>query len=151
MNKRSIIQRGADLVQVNEDGVAGSVVKPGYLVKGVTTIDHATVNSAIGVPKAFALERDELGTGIDDTRQGSGTISAYYASGDTVKVGVFPGGTRFLCFVASGENIAVDTKLESAGDGTLRAYTNGTPIARALEAHAPNVVSGNAAIVAEAL
>lgn len=149
MNKRSVILRGADLVQINEEGVASATVKPGYLVAGHGSIAHSTVSTAVPVARQFALERDELGQGIDNTRQGSGTLSAYYASGDTVKVGVFPPGTRATVYVASGENISDGTFLESAGDGTLRAFSTGTAIARALEAHAPNVVSGDAAIAAE--
>lgn len=148
--KRSVILRGANLVQVNEDGVASATVKPGYLVNGVTSIaHHATAGG--NTPRAFALERDELGAGIDNSRQGSGTESAFYASGDTVKVGVFPPGTRVTAWVASGENIAANDKLESAGDGTLRKLAAGTPLARALEAHAPDGTSDTQAIAAEVM
>lgn len=126
-NKRKIILRGDP--EVNEYGVASATVKPGYLVKGVSVIAHQT--STTKVPRAVALERDELGTGIDNTYQGSGTISAYYASGDTVKVAVFDSGDEATVFLASG-NYSEDDLLESAGDGTLQeGATN--PIARCLE------------------
>lgn len=126
--KRSVILKGSPIV--NEDGAASATVKPGYLVKGVSTIAHQT--STTKVPKAFALERDELGAGIDNSRQGTGTVSAYYASGDRVKVGVFHAGCEVTAFVASGQNITEDDLLESAGDGTL-AEGSTNPIARAKE------------------
>lgn len=125
--KRSVILKGSPII--NEEGAASATVKPGYLVKGVSTIAHQT--STGKVPKAVALERDELGAGIDNTYQGSGTPSAYYASGDQVKVGVFKSGEEATVFVASG-NYTEDDLLESAGDGTLsEGSTN--PIARIKE------------------
>jgi hypothetical protein len=127
MNKRSIVLKGSPTV--SEEGTASATVKPGYLVKGVGTIAHQT--STTKVPKAFALERDELGAGIDNTYQGSGTISAYYASGDKVKVGVFAAGMEVTAFLASG-NYTEDDLLESAGDGTL-AEGSTNPIARVME------------------
>lgn len=126
--KRSVVLKGSPIV--NEDGAASATVKPGYLVKGVSTIAHQT--STTKVPKALALERDEFGAGIDDAHRGSGTPSAFYASGDTVKVGVFHAGQEATGFVASGQNIAEDDLLESAGDGTF-AEGSTNPIARAKE------------------
>jgi hypothetical protein len=127
-SKRSVVLKGSP--QVSEQGVASATVKPGYLVKGVSSVAHQT--STTKVPKAFAMERDELGAGIDNAHQGSGTVSAFYASGDRVKVGVFYAGCEVTAFVASGQNITEDDLLESAGDGTLsEGSTN--PIARAME------------------
>lgn len=126
-NKRKVILKGEPIV--NEDGTASATVKPGYLVKGVSTIAHQT--STTTRLKAVALERDELGTGIDNTYQGSGTISAYYASGDKVKVAVFKSGEEATVFLASG-NYTEDDLLESAGDGTLTEGST-TPIARMKE------------------
>lgn len=127
--KRSVVLRGTP--QVSEQGTASGAIKPGYLVKGVSTIAVQTATNT-SVPKAFALERSELGTGIDNTYQGEGTGSAYYASGDKVKVGVFKSGDRVTAFVASGQNVTEDDLFESAGDGTL-AEGSTKPIARALE------------------
>jgi hypothetical protein len=128
-NKRKVILKGCPMV--NEDGAASATVKPGYLVKGVSVIAHQTASGATRVPKALAVERDELGTGIDNTYQGSGTISAYYASGDRVKVAVFKSGEEATAFLASG-NYVEDDLLESAGDGTfVEGSTN--PIARIKE------------------
>jgi hypothetical protein len=126
-NKRKVILKGCPII--NEDGVASAAVKPGYLVKGVSTIAHQT--STTKVPKAVALERDELGQGIDNTYQNSGTGSAYYASGDTVKVAVFAAGMEATVFLASG-NYSEDDLLESAGDGTLQEGST-NPIARMKE------------------
>lgn len=127
-NKRTIVLRGCP--EVNEYGKATEQVKPGYLVKGVTSIAKQT--STGWVPRALALERSELGTGIDNAHQGQSTVSAYYASGDQVKVGVFDSGDEATVFVASGQNITEDDYLESAGDGTFKEGTT-NPVARALE------------------
>ena len=107
----------------NEDGAASEAITPGHLVEGVTSI--AKQNSAGGpATRTWALERDELGKDIDDD----------YASGDYVKVGSFAPGDRVYTWVASGVDVAADEFMEPAGDGTLRAYSAGTRIARALEA-----------------
>lgn len=128
--KRSVILNGADLVQVNENGAASEAIKPGYLVKGVSTIAKQT--STGWVPPAFALERSELGAGIDDAHRGSGTIAAAYASGDTVKVGVCPPGTVLTAYIPSGQNIQEDELLESNGNGTLKSGST-NPVARSLD------------------
>lgn len=127
--KRSVILKGCP--EINEEGVASATVKPGYLVKGVSSIAHQTATTGF-FANAVALERDEFGTGIDNTYQGSGTISAYYASGDTVKVAVFDAGDEATMYVASGQNITEDDLLQSAGDGTL-AEGSTRPIVRAKE------------------
>lgn len=141
-NKRSIIQQGLPIV--NEVGAATEAIKPGYLVKGVSSISKQTATTGY-IPRAVALERDELGRGIDDTYQGSADAAAY-AINDRVKVGVFKGGERVLGYIASGQNITEDDLLESAGDGT---YAEGStkPIARSLET--VGVVSAETAIVIE--
>jgi hypothetical protein len=128
--KRSVILRGYP--EQNEYGTASAQVKPGYLVKGVSTVAHQTVTGKV-VP-ALALERDELGQGIDNTLQGSGTTSAYYASGDQVKVGVFDSGDEATVFLASGAGtVNEDTLLGSAGDGTFNVQAAAAAIARSLE------------------
>lgn len=144
MRKRSVIGKGCP--KVTEQGTATETIKPGYLVKGVSSVAKQT--STTKVPKAFALERDELGQGIDNAHQGSGTTTAFYASGDRVKVGVFKSGDEVLAFVASGQNIVEDDLLESAGNGLLaEGATN--PIARALES--PGAVLVETAVRVEIL
>jgi len=128
--KRSVVLRGHPIE--NEEGAAGAAIKPGYLVQGVTTIlPHASAGGAN--PVAIALEKGEMGTGIDSTYAGVGSGSPDYALGDQVKVGVFAPGQRFTGWIASGQNISEDQQLESAGNGTFRAHSAGTILARALE------------------
>lgn len=107
---------------INEDGVASESITPGHLVQGVASIARfATAGGP--APRTFALEREELGKGID----------AAYAAGDNVKVGSFAPGMRVYALVASGVNVSAGAWLEPAADGTLRAHSAGTRIARALE------------------
>lgn len=130
--KRKVIVRGTPVV--NEDGVASAQVKPGYLVDGVTSIAHQA-SAGANTPRAFALERDELGTGIDNTYQGSGTGSAFYASGDTVKVAVCGPGVEVTAFLASGYGIAVNGKVQAHGNGELRPLEgSNTPLGVSLDA-----------------
>jgi hypothetical protein len=127
-NKRSIILRGSPLV--NEYGKATETIKPGYLVKGVSSVAKQT--GTVKVPRSLAVERDELGQGIDDKRLSPGTNTAFYASGDVVKIAAFNGGDEAVCYVASGVNVVEDLLLGSAGNGLLAADTVNT-IARAME------------------
>ena len=116
---------------VTEDGNATEQIEPGHLIEGVTSIAKMTGTGA--QPVRVALERDELGKGIDAVvGSGSASATAYYASGDTVKVGAFSGGHRWYGFLGSGESVAAAALLESNGDGTLKAGTT-DPIAMALE------------------
>lgn len=119
--KRSITLQGDPVV--NEDGKATAAIKPGYLIQGVSYVAAQSINDSRNVPAAFALEREELGEGIDDSLQGTGTLTAFYASGDQVKVGVFGVGMRVLAIVASGETVSEDTLLTSNGAGKLKAAT----------------------------
>lgn len=115
--KRSVLVKGNP--EINEDLAANAAVKPGYLVTQTTAVAHAA-SAGANIPRAVALERDELGTGIDNTYQGEGTGSAFYASGDTVKVAVGAPGQQFTMFLASGYVVARGGLLQSHGDGTLR-------------------------------
>lgn len=130
--KRSVLLQGHPVI--NEDGQAGATIVPGYLVKGVTTINpHSTAGGAASL--TIALEREELGTGIDSTYAGTntGTGSPNYAVGDQVKVAALAPGHRFVGYIASGQSITEDNFLESAGDGTFRVHSSGVILARALE------------------
>lgn len=121
MAKRVIALLGQPIV--NEDGEATAAITPGMLVQGVSEVaPHASAGGASAA--TFALERNELGDDID----------VAYAIGDTVKIGSFPKGSRVNALMASGVSTTEGTTyLESAGDGTLRAYTSGVRLARALE------------------
>lgn len=136
-NKRTVITRGKP--EIYEDGTASAAVRPGYLVAGVTSIAHHGTAGA-NAPRLFALERDELGTGIDNTYQDYAP-SAYYASGDRVKVAACYPGCEVTAFLASGQTVAVGGFLESAGDGTLNPIASGTRLAFAVDAVAAGVAS----------
>ncbi len=109
---------------VTEDGVAAvGTIKPGHLVDGVTSIvKHST--ASVNTPRNFALEQDYFGLDIDDA----------YNVADVVRVGQFKQGDHVYAFIPSGANIAESGKLESNGDGTLKAFGSGVVLARALEA-----------------
>ncbi len=144
LKNRSVVLRGHP--KFNEQGYCTAQVNPGYLVKGSAieggVVAHQTANAQTKIPAAFAVERDELGTGIDATyaTTASGTGNYYYSSGDTVKVAVCDAGTQVSAFIASGQSIAADDLLVSNGDGTLAkigVYASGVgpsfPVARALD------------------
>ena len=124
---------------VTEEGVAGEIITPGYLVMGQATIVKSTVD-ALKAPMRIALERDELARGLDGTA-GAASLdtniqageSPDYAVGDTVKVGAFGAGMRFYGFIASGQNITADGLLEGAGDGTFEDLAGAEPLVRAVE------------------
>lgn len=126
--KRSVILRGCPLF--NEYGAASEAIKPGYLVKGVSTIAKQTATTGY-FQVAVAVERGEMGQGIDNSA-GNGVLAASYASGDTVKVACPQKGDELTMWVGSGANISEDDLLESAGTGLLVEGST-RPIARALE------------------
>jgi hypothetical protein len=132
--KRSVVLRGEP--EYNEEGRATEAIKPGYLVKGVSTLAKQTVSNN-RVPAELACERDEMGAGIDDTYRNSSGFSgvgpAAYASGDTVKVAAFDAGDEATVYIASGQNVSEDSLLASAGDGTFKVVTDATFIAKSLE------------------
>lgn len=129
-NKRTIILQGTPVI--NEDGAASETIKPGYLVKGVSTIAKQTGSTTAIVGVNVAIERDEFGAGIDNTYQGDGTISAFYASGDRVKVAALYPGCVFVGYIPSGQNIVEDDKLQSNGAGLFVEGTDAV-IVRAME------------------
>jgi hypothetical protein len=146
-SKRSVILQGDPIV--NEDGVTATTIYPGYLVQGVSTIAAQSINDTRVVPATFALEREELGAGIDDTyfTSGSGTGHAYYSSGDRVKVGAFGVGMRVTAMVASGQVVSEDTLLTSDGAGKLKAATTSAYArARSLE-----TLNGGSAVTVDTL
>src|SRR4051812_42254268 len=121
MAKRVILLLGQP--QQNEDAAAAEAITPGQLVTFNSSgliIKHATAGGA--TPRDFAMERDEMGKGIDDA----------YAIGDTVKVGSFKQGDRVNAFIASGQNIAKGALLESNGAGVFRVLSTGVPLAKAM-------------------
>jgi len=94
----------------NEQGNAGEAgIIPGMAVQGSLTImRHATAGG--DGPRLFALERQEMGQGIN----------VAYSSGDRVKVGSFSKGDRVYAFIPATANIPIDGLLTSNGDGTMK-------------------------------
>lgn len=123
MARRTIILMGEP--KVSEDWAAGGAITPGMLIErngSGLMVAHATAGGAAAYD--FAMERDEMGKDIDQA----------YASGDYVKTAHCHAGMRVNALIANGVNAAVNSKLESAGNGTLRVFTTGVIIAQALEA-----------------
>lgn len=114
------------------DTAAKEAITPGHLVERVNTAGvwqwkkHATAGGA--GTRAVATEQSMLNKGVDDA----------YAAGDLMEVSEGAGGSSFLMFIASGQNIAYGDKLESAGNGTLRILASGVALFAALESK-PNV------------
>lgn len=128
MAKRKIVllARAGNVLQ-SEEGAAASAITPGMLVVRNSSgnwIPHGTAAEAAGVPRDFAMERDEMGKDMDTA----------YAVGDRVKVAHLCAGERVNALIANGVNVAIGAKLESAGNGTLRAVTTGQVLGIALEA-----------------
>ena len=121
---------------LNEDGVAAEAIMPGHIVEGVTSISKNTGN-AVKVAMTIALERDEMGKGID----------VAYAVGDTVKIGSFAPGMRAYLWLPSGQNISAGQYLEADNAGRLVAISSGVRLGRALEA--VNANTGDARIRVE--
>jgi hypothetical protein len=128
--KRSVLLQGSPAIF--EDGVAAGVISPGHLVKSpVAGVAVQSVSNA-KVPALIALERDELGEGIDNTYQ-SYAGAAAYAVGDRVKVAALYPGCVVTVYIASGQNIQQDEFLGSAGDGTVKAVSVGDAVGVALD------------------
>lgn len=124
----------------NEDNKAAEAITPGHLVTlngSGDVIKHATAGG--NTQRNFALEREEAGR----------TIDTAYAIGDTVKVGAFGPGTRVNALIGSGQNIAKGGKLESAGNGTLRAFAAGEIVGFAVRAVNNTAGPGTARISVE--
>ena len=136
-SKKTIYLQGQPIY--NEDGAAGEAITPGMLVKGVSTITkHATADAVC--PVQIALEMREMNQSIVDA----------YAIGDTVRVGAFKPGARFLGIISSGVSVSEGDFLASAGDGTLKSGTAANAIATARETIAA-ATTGFTRIICEAM
>lgn len=126
LNAPNTIFLGGERTQIN-DRTASEAIKPGHLVElfnaaGVIRFrKHATAGGNTG--RLVATEMAMLNKGVDDA----------YALADLVEVSAGRGGSTFWMRIASGQNIVAGQKLESAGDGTLRAIAAGTALFSALE------------------
>lgn len=122
---------GGDRTQIN-DLACSEAITPGHLIERFNNSGvirwrkHATA----GGPGAAAVATNQsmLNLGVDDA----------YAAGDLVEASVLHKGAFAWMFIASGQNIVAGQKLESAGNGTLRAHASGVALFAALE-NKPNV------------
>jgi hypothetical protein len=121
MARTAIVLQGQPVY--SEDRACKEAITPGHLVSGNSAITLRKHNTANGPGRDYALERDERGQ----------DITVAYASGDTVKVGAFAGGQVVYAWLASGQSVVIDDYLGSNGDGTLKAYSSGPYLGRALE------------------
>lgn len=125
-NAPNTIFLGGERTQIN-DKSASEAITPGHLVElfnnaGVIRFrKHATAGGNTG--RLVATEMAMMNKGVDDA----------YAAGDLVEVSAGRGGSTFWMRIASGQNIVAGQKLESAGNGTLRAIAAGTALFSALE------------------
>ena len=109
------------------DMTAKAAITPGHLVERVNTAGawqwqkHSTAGGAAS--RTVATEPNMLNKGVNDA----------YAAGDLVEVSALAGGSNAWMFIASGQTITYGQKLESAGDGTLRALASGVALFQALE------------------
>ena len=110
-----------------DDLMAIETVRPGMLLEyhnDSGTLKMGVHDSADEVAaRLFAMSRAETNRGIDDA----------YAAGDLIRFAACPPGTRVWAIVPSGQNIAPGAKLQSNGDGKLKALNTGQFIAVAIE------------------
>lgn len=134
--ERVIVLRGTPEHDEQNSASVGTIT-PGMLIEinAGQWRPHATAGA--DATAVFALERDELGKDID----------VNYAVGDFVKAGYFHQGDRVNALIASGQDISEGEYLESAGDGTLRAFAAGTIVGQAAEAIVATALTRLAVIV----
>jgi len=110
-----------------EEGIAGGTISPGMLIEETSAAaqTYQAHSTAGGVAERIVA--------VEDALQGH-TIDDDYSAGDLVSANVELPGNRCQMFLAAGENVAKEAKLESDGAGALQAVTTGTVIAIAKEA-----------------
>ena len=111
MSNNTIVKKGTG---IRKERTANASITPGHLVELMTTGKvrvHATAGGH--AQKAFAVENDLIGAGI----------TTAYAAAAQVQYEVMERGAEVYALLANGQNVAIGAPLESAGDGTLRAYT----------------------------
>lgn len=109
------------------DKATSAIVTPGMLVEthnssGAARWRPHAASAGTFPQRAFALDEPYMNRGVDDN----------YAAGDLCQVLIALPGSVIWAIVPSGQNIDADDKLESNGDGKLKAGTT-YPIAKALD------------------
>ena len=89
---------------------AAAAITPGHMVE-ITSAGLCQVQSglALAAQRAFALENDLVGKGIDDA----------YAVSETVQFGVCERGAEVYAWLDGNQSVAIGTKLGPGGDGSL--------------------------------
>lgn len=137
LNQPNTIHLSGSATEIG-DLEAGVAICPGMIIERynpsgtiIRCRPHAT--ASVATSTIFAVEQSELNQGVNDG----------YAIKDLVRAKhINPDGTAWA-LIASGQNITAGQKMESAGDGTLKAYaTLGAAICYALES--VNNTNGNA-------
>ena len=108
-----------------EEALAAATITPGMLIEEDSSAEFQAHSTAGGVAQRLVAEVDAL--------QGN-TLADDYSAADLVSANVELPGNEVQMFLLAGENVAIGADLESAGDGTLQAYTSGTVLANAREA-----------------
>lgn len=108
MAYRTITLMGDPVVK---EYTGAAAITPGYLAE-IDSNGEVQAHSTAGgsAQRRFALEDENQGKGISDD----------YAADTIVKCGVFKPGDEVYAKLADGETAVIGSKLESAGDGTLR-------------------------------
>lgn len=143
-------------VNVSTGGTGGSistasVISPGMLIERYNSsgVSYWRPHSVVGGYSAiFALDVTMLnrGSGLP-----TGVVEDDYGITDLVEAAIAHKGSMFWALVATGAPaIVIGDKLESAGDGTLQKWTNGSPLALALEPMT-NATGANARLRVEIL
>lgn len=117
MASRKVVLKGTG---IRNEANAGGAITPGHLLAltstGTVIVHGVHAGTAAAI---FAVEEDFLGTGKDDA----------YASGDVVQYDALHAGQQVHALVNGGAPaITSGDYLTSAGDGTLRAITTGSPV-----------------------
>ncbi len=117
---------GGERVQVN-DLAASEAITPGHLVDSFNSGGvhrwRKAATASLGYAKAVATEQSMLNKGVDDA----------YAANDLVEVSILSPGATAWMFIASGQTIVHGNKLEAANDGTLKIFSAGVALFKALE------------------
>lgn len=125
------------------DIAASEAITPGHLVlrfnnAGVVRYKKHDVAGGNTV-RAVATEQSMLNKGVDDA----------YAANDLMEVSELAPGSYAWMIIGSGENIAAGQRLESAGNGKLRALASGVALFAATENKDNSAGPGDARIRVE--
>lgn len=96
---------------IQREAKAAAIIRPGHLVALNATLElipHGEAGQE--AQSAFAVEYDLTGRGIADN----------YAIGDQVVYHILPEGSRVNALIAANVTTALNSKLSSNGDGTLK-------------------------------